>query len=136
MAILSKWCQPENVEPQNSLKVSFLNIWGLCSSNFVECEFFLVSNSPDILALCETNLYDSIDSGNFSIRRYLPLIQKDFITHMHGLAVYEKEGLPFARDLSLENSADYYLFLTDFTLLSVLHPFPLLIAFFVIMQGF
>ena len=103
MAILSKWCQPENVEPQNSLKVSFLNIWGLCSSNFVECEFFLVSNSPDILALCETNLYDSIDSGNFSIRRYLPLIQKDFITHMHGLAVYEKEGLPFARDLSLEN---------------------------------
>ena len=28
------------------------------------------------------------------------------ITHMHGLAVYVKEGLPFARDLSLENSAD------------------------------
>ena len=66
MAILSKWCKLENVEPQNSLKVSFLNIWGLCSSNFVKCEFFLVSNSPDILALCETNLYDSIDSGNFS----------------------------------------------------------------------
>ena len=28
---------------------------------------------------------------------------------MHGLAVYVKEGLPFARDLSLENSADFYL---------------------------
>ena len=28
---------------------------------------------------------------------------------MHGLAVYEKEGLPFAWDLSLENSADSYL---------------------------
>ena len=28
---------------------------------------------------------------------------------MHGLAVYVKEGLPFARDLSLENSADSYL---------------------------
>ena len=26
---------------------------------------------------------------------------------MHGLAVYVKEGLPFARDLSLENCADY-----------------------------
>ena len=25
---------------------------------------------------------------------------------MHGLAVYVKEGLPFAQDLSLENSAD------------------------------
>ena len=28
---------------------------------------------------------------------------------MHGLAVYIKEGLPFARDLPLENSADSYL---------------------------
>ena len=28
---------------------------------------------------------------------------------MYGLAVYVKEGLPFARDLSLENSADSYL---------------------------
>ena len=28
---------------------------------------------------------------------------------MHGLAVYVKGGLPFARDLSLENSADSYL---------------------------
>ena len=33
----------------------------------------------------------------------------DSSTHMHGLAVYVKEGLPFARDLSLENSADSYL---------------------------
>ena len=48
-------------------------------------------------------------SGNFSVRGYLPLIRKDSSTHMHGLAVYVKEGLPFARDLSLENSADSYL---------------------------
>ena len=80
------------------------NIRGLCS-NFVDCESFLESNSPDILALCETNLDDSIDSGNFSVRDYLSLIRKDSSTHMHGLAVYVKEGLPFARDLSLENSA-------------------------------
>ena len=33
----------------------------------------------------------------------------DSITHMHGLAVYVKERLPFARDLSLENSTDFYL---------------------------
>ena len=52
---------------------------------------------------------DSIDSGNFSVRGYLPLIRKDSSTHMHGLAVYVKEGLPFACDLSLENSADSYL---------------------------
>ena len=43
------------------------------------------------------------------MRGYLPLIRKDSSTHMHGLAVYVKEGLPFARDLSLENSADSYL---------------------------
>ena len=33
----------------------------------------------------------------------------DSSTHMHGLAVYVKEGLPLARDLSLENSAGSYL---------------------------
>ena len=43
-----------------------------------------LSNSPDILALFETHLGDSI-------------------------ANFVKEGLPFARDLSLENFADYYL---------------------------
>ena len=75
--------------------------------NFVDCESFLESNSPDIPALCETNLDDSVDSGNFSVRGYLP-IRKDSNTHMHGLAVYMKEGLPFARDFSLENSADCY----------------------------
>ena len=52
---------------------------------------------------------DSIDSGNFFVRDYLLLIRKDSNIHMHGLAVYIKEGLPFARDLSLENSADSYL---------------------------
>ena len=34
---------------------------------------------------------------------------------MDGLAVYLKEGFPFAQDLSLENSADSYLFLTGIT---------------------
>ena len=51
----------------------------------------------------------SIDSGNFSVRGYLPLIQKDSSTHMHGFAVYVKERLPFTWDLSLENSADSYI---------------------------
>ena len=43
------------------------------------------------------------------MRGYLPLIRKDSGTHMHGLAVYVKEGLPFARDLTLENLEDSYL---------------------------
>ena len=37
-------------------------------------------------------------------------MQKDSSTHVHGLAVYVKEGLPFARNLSLENSANSYLY--------------------------
>ena len=74
-----------NFESHNSLKLSFTNTQGLCS-NFVDCE-----------------------SGNFSVRGYLPLIRKDSSTHMYGFAVSLKEGLPFARDFSLENSADSYL---------------------------
>ena len=65
MAILSKACKPDNFESHNSLKLSITNILGL-RSNFVDCESFL--------ALCETNLDDSIDSGSFSVRGYLPLI--------------------------------------------------------------
>ena len=75
MTILSKACKPDNFESHNSLKLSFTNVQGLCS-NFVDCESFLESNCPDdILALCETNLDDSIDSGNFSVKGYLPLIR-------------------------------------------------------------
>ena len=108
MAILSKACKPDNFESHNSLKLSFTNIRGL-RSNFVDCESFLESNSPDILALYETNLDDSIDSGSFSVRGDLPLIRKNSSIRMHRLAVYVKKGLPFVRDLSLKNSADSYL---------------------------
>ena len=62
MAILSKACKPDDFESHNSLKLSFTNIWGF-RSNFVGCQSFLESNSPDILALCETNLDELIDSG-------------------------------------------------------------------------
>ena len=90
------------------IKISFTNTWRLPSS-FVDCKSFLESNFPDIFALCKTNLDDLIESGNFSVRGYLPLIHKDSSIHMHDLAIYVKEGLPFAQDLSQENSADSYL---------------------------
>ena len=50
MAILSKARKPDNFESHNSLKLSFMNIRDL-RSNFVDCEYFLESNSPDILLL-------------------------------------------------------------------------------------
>ena len=104
MAKLSKACKPDN-EPYNSLKLSFTNIPGY-HSNLADSESFLEWNSPDILVLRETNLDGSMDSGDFFVRGYLPLIWKDSSTHMHSLTVNVKEGLPFAQDLSLENTAD------------------------------
>ena len=68
MSILWKGSKPDNFELHNSLKLSFAYISGLCS-NFVECGSFLKSNSPDVFALCETNLNNSIDSGNFKMRQ-------------------------------------------------------------------
>ena len=109
MSILSKGSKPGNIESRNSVKLSFTNIPGL-HLNFVKCEFFLESNSPDILPLCETNLDDSIDSGNLSVTGYLSSIRKDFVTHMHRLVVYVKEGVPFARDLSLTLQILTYVF--------------------------
>ena len=104
--------------------------------NFVDCQSSLEANSPGIRALCETNLDGSIDSSNFSLRGCLPLIRKDSGTHMYGLAVYVKEGLPFARDLSLENCGFLLMFSSGFTSLSVLLLFPLLITFFVFTHHF
>ena len=83
MAILSKVHKPDHYESHNPVKRGFTNIWAL-HSNFEGCESSFKANSPDILALWETNLDDSIYSGNF------PLIWKDSITHMDDLAVYTK----------------------------------------------
>ena len=104
LAILSKGCKPGNFELHNSLKLRFTNICNF-HLNYVEYESLLESRSPDILALCEKNLDDSIDSGNLTGKVYLPLIQKNFIA----VAVYVKEGLPFAWGLPLENSDNWYL---------------------------
>ena len=130
MTILSKGCKPDKFEPHNSLKLSFMNILGL-HSNFIEWQSFHESNSPDILASCEAILDNSIDSGNFSVRGYLPLIRKDPIIHMHGLDVYVKEGI-----ISTKLCGFLLMLLTSFTSLSVLLLFPLSITFFVVMHSF
>ena len=91
---------------------SCLTLWSLALRVFeAYVRILLIANlsvnqTPDILVLCDANLDDSLDSGNFSVRGYLPLIRKDFSNHMHGLVVKVKEGLRFARDLFQKNSAD------------------------------
>ena len=131
MTILSKACKPDNFESHNSLRLSFTNIRGL-RSNFVDCESFLESNSPDILALCETNLDDSIDSGNFSVRGYLPLIRKDSGTR----SLCERRTSFCMGLISRKLFRFLFMFSTGFTSLIVLLLFPLSITFFSFVYGF
>ena len=56
-------------------------------------------------------------------------------THMYGLAVYVKEGLTSAQDLSLENSADSYV-LSWLYFTQCLTSFSFIITFFVVVQFF
>ena len=89
---------------------------------------------------------EEIDSSNFSLRGYLPLIQKYSVTHMHGPAFYK--GLTFALDLSLTISGYSYLecylkflfmFLTGFdSFRAYINYFfiPLLITIYLFEQGF
>ena len=128
---LSKACKPDNLESHNSLKLSFTNIGGL-RSNFVNWESFLESNSTDIFALCETNLDNSIDSGNFLMKSYLPLIRKDSGTRSLCL-----RRTSFCRGLISRKLCRFLLmFSTGFTSLSVLLLFPLSITFFSFVHGF
>ena len=48
MGILTKVHKPDNLESENSLKLSFTNIQGL-RSHFNGCKSFPESNFPDIL---------------------------------------------------------------------------------------
>ena len=136
MAILSKACKPDNFELHNSLKLTFTNIQGL-HSNFAYCESFLESNSPDILALCETNLDGSIDSGNFSVRGYLLLIRKGFYYSCAWSRSLREGRTSFCTGLTPRKLCRFLLmFQTAFTSLSVLLLSPLSISFFIFVHNF
>lgn len=65
-------------------------------STFVGSEFFLKPKSYDILPLYESNLKESSEYFMFSVSYYFPLISKDYETHIHSIAVFVKEGRPYA----------------------------------------
>ena len=124
MAILSKRFKPGNFELHNSLKLSFVNIWGLCS-NFVDCESFRESNSLEILALCETNVDDSVDSGNFSVRGYFLFNLKGFYySYMWPCSLCEGRTSFCMGLISRKLCRSLLMFLTGFTSLSVFLLFP------------
>ena len=102
----------------------------------INCESSLKSNPLDILCLWETNLDDSIDSGNFSVKGYHPLIQKDFITYAWSCSSCEGRTSFCTGLISRKLCRFLLMFLTGFTSLSVLHLFSLSITFFFVMHGF
>ena len=104
----------------NSLKLSFTNICGLCS-NFVDCQSFLESNSPDILTLWETNIDDSIDSGNFSVTGY---------SYAWSRSLCERRTSFCTGLISRKFCRFLFMFSNGFTSLSVSLLFPLSITFF------
>ena len=59
------------------------------SFKFCWMQIFAWIKFTDILALCETTLDDSIDSGNFSVRVYLSLIQKNYFVHTWSCSLCE-----------------------------------------------
>ena len=87
-------------------------------------------------SMCETNFDNSIDSGCFCKKGYLPLIRKGSVTFTCSLTVYVKDGLLFARGLSLENSAGSYYVLDWLKFFQSLPVFPLSITVFAFMHGF
>ena len=117
---MSTFCFCISPSSQTSVKYIFTNIQALCSI-FFACERLLESSSPYILGLCETNLGDPIGFSNFSVRYYLPLVQKDSLTHMFGLTVYVKKWLSFTYQLSRNSEVSY---------LHVWQAFSLSLSFF------
>ena len=89
----------------NQINLNHTTLWNFSNiqslqSNFVEYESFLEWNSTDI-KLGWFNLF-----WQFLCEKLFSFNLKGF---MHDLAVYVKEGLAFAHDLSLENSSGSYL---------------------------
>ena len=107
MAILSKGCKPDNFEPHKSVKRRFRKLQGL-HSNVFDVNLFLNQTFLTFLLYVRQTWMTRLVL-EISVKAYLPLIRKDSITLMYGLAVHINEGLAFAQDLFLENSADCYL---------------------------
>lgn len=91
---------------------------------FVVISAFIFQRSPDILALCKSNLNASIFATEFSL--YIPLFRNCSSADMHSIDIYVREHLPLAWELSLVSA----LFLHELLHLlvnSVSYHFPFII---------
>ena len=135
MSILSKGCKPDTFKSYNSLKLSFTNIRCLCL-NFLDCESFLESNSPDILALCKTNLDGSTDSGKFSEGLPSFNLKGFYYSYAWSCSLCEERTSFCTRLISRKLCRFLLMFQTGFTSLTVLLLLPLLITFFIFSHSF
>ena len=101
MAKLSKARKPDNFE-SHKLALPIFEVFVRISLD-VNLSFNIALLT--FLLYVKTDLDDSIDYGNFSLRDYLLLIRKDSVTYIHGLTVCVKDVLSLSRDLPLENCA-------------------------------
>ena len=136
MTMLSKGSKPDNYEPHNFLKI-FADIYKYLQPSFIFCcESFLESNSPGILALCETNLIDSQLILEIWWRSYLPLIQKDYYSYAWSCSLCERRTSICTGRISRKHCRFLLVFSTSFTSLSVLLLFPISITLFMVMHSF
>ena len=90
------------------------------SLGFLEWSCAVVITTVPRRHRCDTNLEDSIDSSNFSVRHYFTVIKKDCVTRMYSLVVYVKEGLLLHVTYPRKFWGFLLMLLTGFTLFSVL----------------
>ena len=134
MAILSKACKADNFESPNSLKLSFTNILRLL---FEFCWLWIFSWIK--LSWYSCSVWDKLGWLNwfwqFLYEGLSSQIQKDSVTHMHGLAVYVKTA--FCMGLISRKLYGFLLtFSNGLTTLSILLLFPPSITFFVFVHSF
>ena len=94
----------------------------------------LESNSPEILTLCETNLDDSIDSKNFSLKFSFNL--KGFCySYAWSRSLCEGRTSFCTRPISRKLCRFWLVLSTEFTSLNALLLFPVSINFFIFMHS-
>ena len=135
IAILAKRYKPDNVESQNSLKLSFTNIRGFCS-NFAECQSFLEANSWH-----SCSMWDKLGWLNMFWKflcQKLSSFNPNRFCHLYAWSSKLCEGRTcFCTGLiSRKLCILLFMFSTGFVSFSVLLLFSLWITSFVLIQGF
>ena len=130
---LNEWW-PYYQKDVNQVTLNHTTLFNLAVQILSNVNLFL-NQTPNIL------LWDKLGwlkwFWQFLIKGLSSFDPKGLLINKHGLAVYVKERIPFARDLSLENSADPYLCFQLASLQSsVLLLFPLSITFFIFIHSF